>query len=281
MYSVYMTILYHPCMNEEAHNQIARIHLPVAPSCNTQCQYCERRISHEELRVHGPGHSTCVMTPTQAVNKTREFLNIWGTRSVVGIAGPGEPLANEQTFETFRLIRDEFPLATLCVCTNGIELPDKFDELYELRIRFLTVTINGVTPSIVSKIQPMIRKNGQTYGGLRAAEIIIESQFKGLRLAIDAGMFVKVNCVVIPNTNGDHIMDVARSVAGEGVHVFNPMPLIPRGRFRNMSKPSVHFMARIRAECERILPVFHQCKQCRADAEGIPGKERFVCAIRK
>lgn len=28
---------------------------------------------------------------------------------MVGIAGPGDPLANQETFETFRLIGEEFP----------------------------------------------------------------------------------------------------------------------------------------------------------------------------
>ncbi len=32
----------HPCYSKEAH-QYARMHLPVAPACNIQCNYCNRK----------------------------------------------------------------------------------------------------------------------------------------------------------------------------------------------------------------------------------------------
>ena len=33
----------HPCYNEKACSQFARMHLPVAPACNIQCNYCNRK----------------------------------------------------------------------------------------------------------------------------------------------------------------------------------------------------------------------------------------------
>ncbi|MDT3428316.1 MoaA/NifB/PqqE/SkfB family radical SAM enzyme, partial [Paenibacillus forsythiae] len=30
----------HPCYSEEAHRFFARMHIPVAPACNIQCNYC-------------------------------------------------------------------------------------------------------------------------------------------------------------------------------------------------------------------------------------------------
>ena len=32
----------HPCYSAEAHTKYARMHLPVAPACNIQCNYCNR-----------------------------------------------------------------------------------------------------------------------------------------------------------------------------------------------------------------------------------------------
>jgi nitrogen fixation protein NifB len=87
-------------------------------------------------------------------------------------------------------------------------------------------------------------------------------------------MLVQVNCVVIPEINGAHVISVARKIKDLGAIVFNPMPLIPRGMLRHMKKPDNNYMARLRSLCSDIIPVFHQCKQCRADAEGIPGKEK-------
>ena len=267
---------FHPCMHEQAHHQIARLHLPVAMQCNTRCGYCEREISPQATSVVAPGLSAAVLSPGQALAKTREFLDRWGMRSVVGIAGPGEPLANEETLETLRLIRRAYPEISLCVCTNGLSLPDRCEELQELGVRHLTVTINGFDPSVVAQIQPIVRKGGRVSEGNSAAEVLIENQTIGLERAVEAGMVVKVNCVVIPEINGAHVISTARKVKDLGAHIFNPIPLIPRGLFRHMNKPDDRYMARLRSLCSGIMPVFHHCKQCRADAEGIPGKEKPI-----
>ena len=41
---------------------------------------------------------------------------------VVGIAGPGEPLANEETFETLRRLHEQYPDVIKCISTNGLLL---------------------------------------------------------------------------------------------------------------------------------------------------------------
>src|ERR1035438_1625046 len=33
----------HPCYSEEAHHHYARMHVAVAPACNIQCNYCNRK----------------------------------------------------------------------------------------------------------------------------------------------------------------------------------------------------------------------------------------------
>lgn len=33
---------HHPCFNAGARHRVGRIHLPVAPKCNMQCNYCNR-----------------------------------------------------------------------------------------------------------------------------------------------------------------------------------------------------------------------------------------------
>jgi nitrogen fixation protein NifB len=134
--------------------------------------------------------------------------------------------------------------------------------------------MNGFDSNVVAQIQPAVTKDGSVYEGIRAAEVLIDNQTAGLKKAVEVGMFVKVNCVVIPEINGTHVMRTAERVKELGAHVFNPIPLIPRGPFRHMKKPADLYMARLRSLCSGIMPVFHHCKQCRADAEGIPGKEK-------
>ena len=57
----------HPCYNEEAHRKYARMHVPVAPKCNIQCNYCNRKFDcSNESR---PGVTSEVLSPEQAVAK--------------------------------------------------------------------------------------------------------------------------------------------------------------------------------------------------------------------
>jgi nitrogen fixation protein NifB len=58
---------------------------------------------------------------------------------VVGIAGPGDPLANDETFEAFLLIKAEFPHLIKCLSTNGLLLPEKIELLQQIGLKSLTV----------------------------------------------------------------------------------------------------------------------------------------------
>lgn len=264
---------FHPCMHEDAHDQVARLHLPVAPRCNIHCRFCERKISPYETHVICPGTAASILSPEMAVKKADRFFKQWGQKSIVGIAGPGESLANPETFETLRLIREQYPDARLCLCTNGLNLPDSVETLKNLKMNYLTVTVNGIQPEVVAKIQPWVRKNGCIIKGEEGARLLIENQLTGIKKAVYSGIFVKINTVIVPAINGSHIDTIAQTVKQLGVGLFNLLPLIPRGDFRNMERPCHRYMNELQKKCKNILPVFEKCRQCRADAEGIPGKE--------
>ena len=40
----------HPCYSEGAHHHYARIHVAVAPACNIQCNYCNRKYDCSDVR---------------------------------------------------------------------------------------------------------------------------------------------------------------------------------------------------------------------------------------
>ena len=270
---MYKTLPFHPCMHEDAHEQIARLHLPVAPRCNIHCCFCERKISPFENHLNRPGITAGILSPEQALIKAGKFLDQWGPESIVGVAGPGEPLANPETLETLELIRKQYPEARLCLCTNGLNLCNSLETINKLKIKYLTVTINGVQPEVVAKIQPWIKKDDRTIIGKEGAKLLIANQLAGIKAAVKSEIFVKVNTVVIPDINGSHVETVARTARKLGATLLNLMPLIPGGEFKNMERPSHSFMKDLQKKCEPIIPVFKKCRQCRADAEGIPGKE--------
>lgn len=253
-----------------------------------------------------PGVASSVLTPRQALAKAGDFLAQWGSSAVVGIAGPGDPLANQEAFDTLSLIRAVYSHARLCLCTNGLSLPGAVPTLHALDVQHLSITINSVDPEVTAEIHPRVRLDdtsvlpagkyrergartarggddprsvGQTgrsratlLHGLAAGRLLIERQLAGLKEAVSRGLHVKVNTVVIPGVNEAGVEDVARRVADLGAGLINIMPLIPRGQLSDQAAPSPCAIKSLRERCARYLPVFDKCKQCRADAEGIPAK---------
>ena len=136
---------YHPCIHPKANRTVARIHLPVAADCNMTCRYCARQ--HANSRTGLPGTSAETMSPEQALNHLREKRRTWGENAVVGISGPGEPLANPETFETLKLIKANYPSHPLCLCTNGFLLKNKVQDLLQLGIKVISIThiLNSIT----------------------------------------------------------------------------------------------------------------------------------------
>jgi nitrogen fixation protein NifB len=57
----------HPCYSEEAHHHYARMHVAVAPACNIQCNYCNRK--YDCANESRPGVVSELLTPEEAAHK--------------------------------------------------------------------------------------------------------------------------------------------------------------------------------------------------------------------
>ena len=262
----------HPCFSVKAHRKFGRIHLPVAPACNIQCRYCIRK--YDCANESRPGITSKVMSPSEALDRVRVLLERNDNISVIGIAGPGDPLANESTFEAMAAIHKEFPELTLCVSTNGLCLPERLEELMRSGVRSLTITINAVTAEMAEKIYAWALYKGKRYSGREAAQYIVSNQWRGLRNAIDAGFVVKINTVFIPGVNNAEIPLIAWRAGEIGADIMNLMPLIPQAEFENFDRPSKQAIDKKRGECSGYIPQMTHCRQCRADACGVLGEDK-------
>lgn len=216
------------------------------------------------------------MTPQEAIKKIREVMAspIAGPIiKVVGIAGPGDPLANEQTFETFAMVKKEFPHLMLCLSTNGLLLPESIDRLYGIGLHSLTITINAVVPEIGAEIYRHVIYHGRHYTGVDGAKILINNQFEGLKRAGELGLTIKVNSVLIPGLNDNQMPLIATRVKELGAFVMNIMPIIPQAELAHIIPPSEERMAALRKANEAIIGQFAHCKQCRSDAIGLIGQD--------
>jgi nitrogen fixation protein NifB len=252
----------HPCYNN-GQSRYGRVHLPVAPNCNLKCNYCDQKIgcTHHAFR---PSVATEILSPDEAVELVGKYADNEQLR-VIGIAGPGEPLYNADTFKTLDKIHTAFPELILCLSTNGLLLEEYAETLKDLGVKACTITINCVDANIGAKIYSYVTYKDIRYEGIEGAQLLIEKQLKGLNKIVDQGVVTKINTILIPGINDVHIEEIAVEVKRRGAHLQNITPLIPLASFEDIRKPACSEIIDARNTCERIIPQFRHCKQCRAD----------------
>ena len=268
-----------PCYSEEAHHFFARIHVAVAPACNIQCNYCNRK--YDCSNESRPGVVSERVTPEQALRKVQAVAAEMPHLSVVGIAGPGDALADyRNTFETFRLLRATLPDLTLCLSTNGLALPDHVEAIREAGVNHVTVTVSAIDPEIARHIYAWIYYDHKRHTGLEAARILIDRQLQGIEMLTAAGILVKVNSVMIPGINDQHLEAVNTAVKARGVFLHNVMPLISdpaHGTHFGLTGQRGPSPVELKALQDRLgdgARLMKHCRQCRADAVGLIGEDK-------
>ncbi|UVK48848.1 nitrogenase cofactor biosynthesis protein NifB (plasmid) [Mesorhizobium sp. AR07] len=269
----------HPCFSEEAHHFFARMHVAVAPACNVQCNYCNRK--YDCANESRPGVVSEKLTPDQALRKVIAVANEVPQLSVLGIAGPGDACYDwKKTRATFESVAREIPDIKLCVSTNGLALPDHVAELADMNVDHVTITINMVDPEVGAKIYPWIFYDHRRYAGIEAARILHERQMLGLEMLTARGILTKINSVMIPGVNDEHLIDVNKLVKERGAFLHNVMPLISdpaHGTHYGLTGQRGPNATELKALQDRLdggAKLMRHCRQCRADAVGLLGGDR-------
>ena len=258
----------HPCFSAEAHNKFGRIHLPVSPVCNIQCRFCKRGFNKWERR---PGVAASLVKPQDAAGLVERALRVCPEIAVVGVAGPGDPLASDHALDALKLVHERFPELITCLSTNGLALAEKAEDVASVGVRALTVTVNAVDPSVLVRICSRVRVDGIDTPGEEGARRLIAAQLTGIRTMVSLGVTIKINTVLIPGVNDGVIEDIARTVSEAGASMINIIPLIPQFEMASLLPPSPEQLRSAQSIAAPYLSVFTHCRQCRADACGIPG----------
>lgn len=265
----------HPCFNRESAGSCGRVHLPVAPKCNIQCGYCNRK--YDCVNETRPGVASAVLSPAAAGAYMDKVLAAEPRITVAGIAGPGDPMANPaETLATLRTLKAKHPDLLFCLSSNGLALPQHVDELAELGVTHVTVTVNAVDPEIGGKVYTWARDGKVILRGRAAAELLIARQLESIRKLKEKGILVKVNTIVIPGVNDGHAEEVARAAAGLGADLHNLIPMHPTAgtALAEVPEPSRELINSLRAACGEIIPQMTHCRRCRADAVGLLHQDR-------
>ncbi len=265
----------HPCFHLQAKGSCARVHLPVAPACNVQCNFCNR--SFDCVNESRPGVTSAVLTPSQAVDYLSRIIQAEPRLTVAGIAGPGDPLANPvQTLQTIRLAKERFPGLLFCLSTNGLDLPHYVDRLAELGLSHVTVTVSAVDPEIGARIYKWVREDNVLYTGPEAGRRLLARQIQSITRLKELGLAVKVNSIVLPGINDEHIVDIARVMGGLKVDLMNCLPVYPTAAtpLADLKQPKKSQIAVLRKEAGIFVSQMTHCRRCRADAVGLVDQDR-------
>lgn len=260
----------HPCFFSEAKNKYGRIHLPIAPKCNIQCAYCRR--DYDCIHENRPGVTKGVITPEQALERLERTLKQMPNISVAGVAGPGDAFADpELALKTFELIRKKNSQIALCVSTNGLNIRDSIPHLAELNVRYVTITINTLNPTTGAHLYKWVNTGDSRLYGAEGAKVLIEKQLEAIEVLKMHNFTVKINSVVIPGINEDHLVFLAKKVGGMGVDLMNLIPIIPvKGTdMENVTPPGKNMLHKLRKTAGSFVPQMHHCNRCRSDAAGM------------
>lgn len=250
----------HPCFNKAANRWFDCVYLPVALRCNMKCNYCNKL--EDCPNEHYSGVASLMLTPGDALKKVGKLVKDNSRLKTVCIAGPGESLANKETFKTLELINRSFPDLIKCISTNGLLLAEKIDELVEVGVNAVSITVNTMRIETGKNLSRWLHYHGEEYYGEAGASLLLESQLSGIQAAVTNGMAVKLNTVLIPGFNDFEITSIAMTAKRLGVTVMNVTPLVPKAEFSLLQSPTEEELSEARYISGQILGHFNDCKKC-------------------
>jgi nitrogen fixation protein NifB len=195
-----------PCFSPNVAGTASMLWLPVAPACNMRCIVCSQRPDRaaDSLAVG------TALPPDDAVARAVRAVERGEAGAGVLLWGPGEPLVNASTYVVLRRLQWLYPDLPLTVCTNGILLPDRLEELVRSGVRRLVISINAVTASVAESIYESVTYRTRRYGGAAAAALALQQQWNGLENAVDAGLSVTVYTALLQGINDQEQDEIAR-----------------------------------------------------------------------
>lgn len=265
----------HPCYSETRDNLWARIHLPVARICNVKCIFCDHSVG-SSCHTSKPGYSASIMDPKEAIARTFSEIKKNPRLKIIAISGPGEPLVNEHTYTTLEGIRNRNKELNFCLSTNGVLLEDAATKLKELGVRSISVSMSAILPETAAKVYEWARIDGEILQGQKMGQVIILKQLAGIERAVDLGITVKVNTILMPNINTEEIEYLSKQIVESGASLQNIISLIPCGNAQKLRPPTKEELYMARQIASENITQFTHCKQCRSDVVGIPGFDRIL-----
>ncbi|WP_272699550.1 radical SAM protein [Desulfovibrio sp. Fe33] len=273
--------VFHPCFGMAARKTVGRLHLPVAPRSNAR------------IRFAGGNGPAQVMMPEEALARLDRIMDEGGRIVVVGITGPGDPLAvPEPALRTLRLVREKYPAMALCLTTLGLNGAECARELADMGVSHVTVLVDAVDAEVAEKLYAWIRPSTRTVPLKEAARLLVEGQARTVSAFKEAGLTVKINTTVYPGCNAGHVEKIASVMAGLGADIMALVPFTPEeGAADAPPAAGDELLAEVRERAARHIEIMPAFSECGADLVGLdapdarepvlpkPSKERPNVAV--
>ncbi len=222
-----------------------RLHLPVAPRANAR------------LRFGCTEKSMPAMMPEEALAWLDDVLRQGIKVEVVGITGPGDPLAVVgPTMETLRLVRRKYPDTSLSLSTLGINGDRYAETLADIGVNHITMLVDAVAPEVAEKLYTWIRPGTRTVPLPKAARMLLDEQARAVTAFKRAGLKVRINTTVYAGHNAEHVEKIAESMAALGAETMSVTPFEPAAGDENIPHgPGTELMDTVRLRASKYIKI--------------------------
>ncbi|WP_320007300.1 NifB/NifX family molybdenum-iron cluster-binding protein [Maridesulfovibrio sp.] len=239
----------HPCFGPSSRASVGRIHLPVAPKTFARTKFAP------ESKL------PAAMMPEDAVAMLEDRINSGQKIKVVGITGPGDPLADfDATYKTLKMVRDRYPRMTLCLTTLGIGGEKYAEKLAELNISHITVLVDAADSDTAEKIYAWIRPSTKNIPLPEACKMLMKEQAASIKAFTKAGLTVKVNTTIY-SENVDQIESIALAVKALGAEIMGLPFFIPEkeSEFSEVGNEAVATARELAAKHIKLMDPWLKC----------------------
>lgn len=194
-------------IHQHQHGHFQYLLFKMTNRCNSDCEYCSHRVSNAE-------NEDKTDIPFPVIRKTIEDAAAMGGRAVA-ING-GEPLLMPDLYSILQTILDCRMVPVLM--TNGTLLPDKWDRLGEMGLRYVIISFDSIHKEVYEKQRGISFE--KALAGLDAACAMMK-KYPGTHVHVSA---------VLTRDNQDDFIELVKYMSARGIatqispyHHFNPM----------------------------------------------------------
>lgn len=174
-------------MKDRFGREITYMRISVTDRCNLRCVYCM------------PEEGVQLLSHSQIL-RYEEIIRLVRVAASMGIKKirltGGEPTIRHCIIDLVREIKNTPGIEEVAITTNGILIPEMFDDLKDAGLDGVNISIDTLDPD---RFDEITRRTGNLPKVLEAIDI-----------CANGGINTKVNCVAMKGVNEDEICDIAR-----------------------------------------------------------------------